>query len=443
MTEVRTDGLLPTDAELLCRFASEQDEAAFQLLLEKHGGMVWRICQRQLRNREDIEDAFQSTFIVLAKKARSVRKGASIASWLYKVAFNQSVQIVRARCKRAEQAFVEEPEAVDNVFSKLRDREQAMILDEEVSRLPEQLRSALILCCLEGKTRNQAAEELECTDAAVKARLTRGKRLLRMRLARRGIGLSVVLALLTKGAEQASAAPPLSLMESTLASAVATVPQPPFTDITNLLNAEGLASWLRTPLLWALLIGGLAVTAMSQAMIAKDGTEQGPSETTIAIQPVADGIDEKIASLMVTLEQEPVRPDHPRVRYLRVQREVYEQQVVAKGLEIEAYLARGTERAEKLNKRIDEINADALSKLQVATEELVEYATMKNIWKPEDAVRVLADRSLNAAKRIDDARVVAKTMKRWQELQLPGDSDPITSKMRSEEETNPKTEKLE
>ena len=151
MTEVPRDGLSPTDSELLSQFINEQSEDAFQDLLEKHGGMVWRICQRQLWIREDAEDAFQSTFVTLAKRARSVRKRASIASWLYKVAYNQSLKLAQARTKRPEQAFAEEPEAVDNVFSQLRDREQATILDEEVSRLPEQLRSAVVLCCLEGK----------------------------------------------------------------------------------------------------------------------------------------------------------------------------------------------------------------------------------------------------------------------------------------------------
>ena len=174
MTEVPADGLLPTDSELLGQFVTEQSEAAFQQLLDKHGGMVWRICQRQLWVREDVEDAFQSTFVTLAKRARSVRKGASVASWLYKVAYHQSLKLAQARTKRPEQAFVEEPEAVDNVFSQLRDREQAMILDEEVSRLPEQRRSAVIRCCLEGKTRSQAAEELECTDASIKSRLDTG-----------------------------------------------------------------------------------------------------------------------------------------------------------------------------------------------------------------------------------------------------------------------------
>jgi len=171
------------------------------------------------------------------------------------------------RRKLAEQAFVEEPMIMENVFAALHDREQATIIDEEVSRLPEHLRSAVVLCCLEGKSRSEVAEELECTDAAIKSRLTRGRRLLRMRLARRGIGLTVVLALLAKTAEQAGAAPAQSLLDATVAASCQIVPDPPILHLTDALGFDGGLATLRSPFvvktLWLVVIAMAAFVGVS------------------------------------------------------------------------------------------------------------------------------------------------------------------------------------
>jgi len=448
MNDAITQELRPTDSELLNRFVTSQDKDAFRELVDKHSGMVWRICARQLRRPEDIEDAFQTTFVTLAKKARTVKKGSSVASWLYKVAYNHALQIIQARSRRAEQTIVEEPETMDNVFAELQDREQAMILDEEVSRLPKQLRSVVVLCLLEGKSRSEAAEELECTDASVKSRLTRGRRLLRMRLARRGIGLTVVLALLTKTVEHAGAAPPASILEAAFQAGVQTVPEAPLWSLGDRFgNGFGGEGWaLRAPFTWVVAFA-IALFGGGAVLLTQESSDQNTqAETQIELPEPAEPIEDKINAVLLTLEQEDVGPDDPRLNHMRVQREVYEQQAIAKGLEIEAYLARGTKRADELNERIAKINQDALKKFKAATEQLAEFAIMKGLWNEDEATRVLADRNINAAMGMDDARMVANMAAKLQAMELPGDKDPVLSRVKevsveTRNETQPNQEK--
>src|SRR5262245_28063528 len=177
------------DAALLERFVAAGDEAAFAGLVERHGPLVLGVCRRVLHNHHDAEDAFQATFMVLARKARNIRRHEALAGWLYKVAFHLSMRL-RASIERRRQAEQRVPPAAAEpiLWSDLR-----MVLDEELDRLPEKYRVPLLLCCLEGRTRDEAAEQLGCSVGALKMRLERARQLLRTRLARRGLSVSATI----------------------------------------------------------------------------------------------------------------------------------------------------------------------------------------------------------------------------------------------------------
>jgi len=224
-----------TDGQLVDRFAASQDQAAFELLLHRHGPMVLNVCRFWLRDPHDIDDAFQATFLVLARKASSIHKRSSAASWLYgvaqRVARQARVNAARRRRKErqaADMAHVEPP-------SELGQNEMHSLLRDELQRLPEKYRAPLILCYLEGKTNETAAQELGVPSGSMSKRLTQARDLLRERLMYRGAALSVggCAALLSE--TTATAAVPPALLTSTLqvaslfaaGSAVAgAIPQP-------------------------------------------------------------------------------------------------------------------------------------------------------------------------------------------------------------------------
>jgi RNA polymerase sigma factor (sigma-70 family) len=215
------DGTLAdrSDGELLETFADPQREAAFAVLLRRHGPMVWGLCRRLLRNWHDAEDAFQATFLILARQAACIRKHESLASWLYGVAWRVAMRAKtravqrhaheKAACYRRENLYQEEPDA-----------EWLPLLHEELNRLPEKYRAPLILCYLEGKTHETAARELGCPSGSMSHRLARGRELLRQHLCRRGLTLSVGL-VGTALAERAGATTvPARLVQSTLRNAL-------------------------------------------------------------------------------------------------------------------------------------------------------------------------------------------------------------------------------
>jgi len=182
-----------SDAELLERFAAgrgEAAEAAFAALVERHGKMVLGVCRRVLGNREAAEDAFQATFLVLARKAASIARREQLASWLYGVALRAALEARgrAARQKAREKRYgamrpVEMPDPF--VSSEVR-----VVLDEELARLPDRYRAAIVLCELEGLSRRRAAAQLGISEGTLSSRLARAKIQLKDRLTRRGLALS-------------------------------------------------------------------------------------------------------------------------------------------------------------------------------------------------------------------------------------------------------------
>jgi RNA polymerase sigma factor (sigma-70 family) len=186
-----------TDRELLARFRSARDEEAFAALIQRHGPMVLSVCRRFALHEEDAEDYFQATFLTLSQEAGSLRRLDSLASWLYGVAFRISAKAVAsARRRRVRERRVGKDERADPL-SEITVREAQNILDEELARLSEKYRAPLVLCYLEGLTRDKAAEQLGLSVSTLKSRLEEGRMRLRSRLALRGLGLSGALTTLT------------------------------------------------------------------------------------------------------------------------------------------------------------------------------------------------------------------------------------------------------
>ena len=207
-----------TDRQLLERFVAGGDEAAFALLVGRHGRLVYNLGLRILRNAADAEDAFQATFLVLARKAAAIRNRDALASWLYGVAFRISVR-AKAQAPRHEPSLGEEADmAQPDPANQAAWRELQPLLDHELDRLPEKFKILLLLCYFEGKSNEEAARQLGWPSGTVKGRLARARELLRQRLGRRGLTLSIgtVIGFLS---QEAMAAPlPSRLVRSTISA---------------------------------------------------------------------------------------------------------------------------------------------------------------------------------------------------------------------------------
>jgi RNA polymerase sigma factor (sigma-70 family) len=224
MTASDASGSL-SDGQLLERFAAGRDEAAFDLLVRRHGPLVLSVCRRILPNVHDAEDAFQATFLVLVRNAAAIHKRESVSSWLYGVAYRVAV---RAKVGNTRRRLHERQASATLTGSMPPDpgddaawRDLGPVLDEEVQRLPAVYRTPFVLCYLEGKTNEEAAELLGCPKGTIVSRLARARERLRFRLSRRGLALAAgaLAAGLTEAT--ASAAPPAALVQDTVAVALA------------------------------------------------------------------------------------------------------------------------------------------------------------------------------------------------------------------------------
>jgi RNA polymerase sigma factor (sigma-70 family) len=211
------------DAALLERFVADNDEVAFEVLVQRHGPMVLGACRRILLDNHDAEDAFQATFLVLARRAGTIRNADALAAWLYAVACQVSTRARKARGQRNRTQILTGTDIGERGADEgpaLEWRELRPVLDEELGRLPEKYRAPVVLCYLEERSNAEAAEQLGWPVGTVKGRLARAREMLQSRLARRGVALSVGLLATGSAARAAltSAVPP-ALMTATLQQA--------------------------------------------------------------------------------------------------------------------------------------------------------------------------------------------------------------------------------
>jgi len=299
----------PSDAQLLEHFACRRDEQAFELLVSRHGPMVLALCRRLLRDAHDAEDAFQATFLLLVRKADSLRERDLLGNWLYGVAYRVAV---RARATRARRRAVER--AAGEMAARAAQgapagQELGWLIHEELSRLPEKYRRPLVLCYLEGKSNEEAARRLHWPVGTVKGRLTRARALLRRRLARQGVTLfSGVLAAALSPNLAAALPPPLivSTVKAALTSAAGGAAAPGGISVSALALVHGTLRAMRLARLKAALALVLAVTVLipGAGMLVHGVLTQPDDVTAPASQPakrattpreiVAEALEERV-----------------------------------------------------------------------------------------------------------------------------------------------------
>jgi RNA polymerase sigma factor (sigma-70 family) len=307
---LRQDEAGLTDGQLLGRFIEQRDEAAVAALVRRHGPMVWGVCRRILRAHHDAEDAFQATFLVLIRKAGSVRKREIVGNWLYGVAHQTAL---RARATAAKQ-FARERQVVDMPEPAVKEPEVSgglqAVLDQELSRLPEKYRVGIVLCDLEGKTRKVVARQLGLPEGTLAGRLTRGRAMLAKRLARHGLAVSGGTLAAVLSQQAASACVPTSVVSSTI-KAVALVAAGQAAAGMISAKAIALTEGVLKAMLMSKLKAVMTVLFVALGMVVFGGelylhqaeAQQGPT----AKSPVASQTDEKKGDAAQQQDQEQVK----------------------------------------------------------------------------------------------------------------------------------------
>jgi len=208
------------DGELVRRFVTTRNDEAFEELVLRHGPVVIAVCRRVLGKEQDAEDAFQATFLVFARKAASLRHAGSVAAWLHKTAHRIALRARAANARRRERPLEAEAMTTSETLCHIASDHEQSVLDEELNRMPERYRLPLYLCCIEGMSRHEAAERMQCSPGSLKGLLERGRRMLRQRLILRRVSLGVALAALAQTQQTAQAAVAPSLVAATVRAGV-------------------------------------------------------------------------------------------------------------------------------------------------------------------------------------------------------------------------------
>ncbi len=266
-----------TDSELIERYTANRAESAeaataaemaFAALVNRHGAMVWGVCRRVLGDVHEAEDAFQTTFLILVRKAGTVRVDGSLGRWLYGVAHRVALRARSEAERRGSGIGRVAPTSSDDPAGDVEIRDLRNAVREELDRLPVKYRCPVELCDLQGMTYDHAARQLNWPVATVKSRLTKGRLRLRKRLAQRGLAPgSVAFGVATVLTGETQAAVPQELVQSTCraVSAYATGAFPPaVVDLTNGVLKMMMWEKLRLVALGALVAVGLTAQALSQ-----------------------------------------------------------------------------------------------------------------------------------------------------------------------------------
>jgi RNA polymerase sigma factor (sigma-70 family) len=215
------EGEEQTDGQLLERCAGGQDRVALEILVRRHAPMVWGVCRRTLASHHEAEDAFQATFLVLLRKATSLRSGELLGNWLYRVAYQTACKARQRARKRSsrEKQVATMPEPPSHPHDDACGPELRVLLDEELNRLPEKYRLAIVLCDVEGRSRPDVARQLRLPEGTVGSRLARGRTLLARRLSRRGLIVSATTLAALWSQQAALGAVPAALLTKTIDAA--------------------------------------------------------------------------------------------------------------------------------------------------------------------------------------------------------------------------------
>jgi RNA polymerase sigma factor (sigma-70 family) len=285
-------GVAPSgDAALLERFLAEDDDSAFETLVVRHGPMVLGVCRRILVSTDDADDAFQATFLVLARKAARLRAPDRLGPWLYGVATRVARKARKRAVRHRHEALTEYP---------ARDRPEAgwsdvmPIIDAELGRLPSRHRDVLILCLLEGASAEEAARRLGCPVGTVKSRLARGRQSLRDRLMDRGITPDIALAALSASDwHTAPLSPPL--IRATLGAIASSATA---SGVAALTRGAILTMFSKSTVTVSLIAGGIAVAGIAAVTWMTPSRAQGPgSGPGIKAGPSHDPSDVQLTNL--------------------------------------------------------------------------------------------------------------------------------------------------
>ncbi|MEZ5941035.1 MAG: RNA polymerase sigma factor [Planctomycetaceae bacterium] len=293
-----------TDQSLIRQFL-QRDEEAFRGIVEQHGAMVFAVALRTLRDRQAAEDVVQATFFVLARNARSIQRHSSLAAWLHAVA----IRIARKALRRRQQqpVSVEFPESVTEAsepYTSITSVYEAQIVDQELSGLPAHYRNALILHFLEGLTFQQTAEALKTTVGAVEGWLKRGKRALRLRLMRRGIGVGMVFAAFQWSQSAAKVAQLTSLFQATVAGSMSTAAGSPFSPAVSaeaIHLAREFSMWTTTKVVLTGIASVLLLTAaglVGNGVWGEEGNEASALTTAVLETPNENSSPEQPANVV-------------------------------------------------------------------------------------------------------------------------------------------------
>ncbi len=217
------DGHEEIDEQLLHAFLSRRDDSAFTALVRRHGSMVLHVCRRVLDHQQDAEDAFQATFFILARNTASLRNKTTLASWLHGTAYRTAMKAKQSAARRRKHEGETPPRPPTNPSDELLWREVRTLLDEEIAQLPEIYRSVFVLCCLETLSRAEVGRRLGLKERTVLSRLAEARKRLQIRLSRRGVELTALLAATALTTETASALPAALLAKASEGAVSSTV----------------------------------------------------------------------------------------------------------------------------------------------------------------------------------------------------------------------------
>jgi RNA polymerase sigma factor (sigma-70 family) len=347
-----------TDGQLLDRWLAQRDEAAFELLVWRHGPAVLGVCRRLLP-ADDIEDAFQATFLALHRKAGSIGDRQAVGGWLYQVAYRAALRIRAAASRQPRQA---QPGLNPPAPEEVRGDELRPVLDEEVSKLPEKLRGAFVLCCVEGLTLDEAAGQLGCPPGTVSSRLTRARQRLRQRLTWRGVGLPAGACAAGLSRSTASACVSTTLVRSTVQAAARVAAGQAAEVVVTARAAAVLEAVLRTMFMTRLKVAAMlflvmgAVTGTAglgyRARAAGELPERPPVGLVAEEKPAParaetdkearERLEKALAELQQRLRQAQAQAEVERARYLvqRQETELVKRELNRSRTEIDGVLTR-------------------------------------------------------------------------------------------------------